>query len=234
MFSIQNIQKPVPDLATGSSNKSAAQSANFTDILSEKASATTTMDSIFQKASKKYNVPVNLLKAVAKAESNFNPKALSRSGAAGVMQLMPKTAQSLGVKDSFDAEQNIMGGARYLRGKLDQYNDNTALALAAYNAGSGNVAKYGGIPPFKETKNYIEKVMRYAKENLNTSGLTVKKNPSNDSNQPNKAVEDIYHFETFSNQDYLLFIELLKSQMNSSLYNDYSNESAMDRIQKLY
>lgn len=101
------------------------------------------MDSIFQKASAQYDVPANLLKAVAKAESSFNPKAVSGSGAAGVMQLlMPKTAEYLGVKDIFDAEQNIMGGAKYLSELIKKYDGNTALALAAYNAGSGNVAKF--------------------------------------------------------------------------------------------
>lgn len=234
MFSIQNTQKTVLDLGSGTIQKNTSKSVDFSDILSEKISTAVPMDSIFQKASEKYNVPVNLLKAVAKAESNFNPKAVSRAGATGVMQLMPKTAEYLGVKDSFDAEQNIMGGAKYLSGMLEKYKGNTKLALAAYNAGSGNVAKYGGVPPFKETKNYIEKVMRYAKEDINTSGLTVKKNTSNQPGQANRTVEDIYNFDTFSNEDYLLFIELLKSQMNSSLYKDYSNELVMDRIQMLY
>ncbi|MBW7573102.1 lytic transglycosylase domain-containing protein [Caproiciproducens faecalis] len=117
------------------------------------------MEDIFRTASEKYNVPLNLLKAVAKVESGFDADAVSSCGAQGVMQLMPGTAASLGVQNSFDAEQNIMGGAKYLSQMLDRYNGDAKLALAAYNAGSGNVAKYGGVPPFKETQAYISKVL---------------------------------------------------------------------------
>ena len=106
------------------------------------------MDDIFNKASETYNVPVALLKAMAKQESNFDPNATSSSGAQGVMQLMPATAASLGVTNAYDPEQNIMGGAKYISQLLDKYDGDTTLALAAYNAGMGNVAKYGGVPPF--------------------------------------------------------------------------------------
>lgn len=119
------------------------------------------MNRIFKMASQKYQVPEALLKAVAKAESNFNPHAVSSAGAMGVMQLMPETADFLGVSDPFNAEENIMGGARYLSDKLAMYDGNVELALAAYNAGSGNVKKYGGVPPFAETQNYIKKVLAY-------------------------------------------------------------------------
>ena len=112
------------------------------------------MDAIFQEASNTYGVPVNLLKAVGMAESNFNQYAQSGAGAQGVMQLMPATAASLGVTNSFDVRQNIMGGAKLLAQNLSMYGGNVDLALAAYNAGPGNVAAYGGIPPFAETQNY--------------------------------------------------------------------------------
>lgn len=149
--------------------KTSAGKASFSSYLGESK----TLDEIFEGAAQKYNVPVNLLKAVGKAESGFDADAVSRCGAQGIMQLMPATAASLGVEDSFDAEQNIMGGAKYIAGLLKKYDGNTTLALAAYNAGSGNVAKYGGVPPFQETQNYVVKVLNYMKQGVSTDGATV-------------------------------------------------------------
>lgn len=144
-----------------------ASASDFSGALKEAVDKTENsqsvdLEDIFRRASEKYNVPVNLLKAVAKVESGFKANAVSRCGAQGIMQLMPSTAASLGVQNAFDPEQNIMGGAKYLRWMLDRYDGDTELALAAYNAGSGNVAKYGGVPPFKETRSYVAKVMSYA------------------------------------------------------------------------
>lgn len=130
------------------------------------------MDAIFQEAANTYGVSVNLLKAVGMAESNFNQYAQSGAGAQGVMQLMPATAASLGVTNPFDARQNIMGGAKLLAQNLASYSGNIDLALAAYNAGPGNVAAYGGVPPFAETQNYVAKVKQFMGTSL-TTGQTV-------------------------------------------------------------
>lgn len=136
------------------------------------------LNDIFERAAQKYDVPVNLLKAIGKAESDFKPDAVSRSGAQGVMQLMPKTAEYLGVKDSFDPEQNIMGGAKYISELLKKYDGDTTLALAAYNAGMGNVSKYGGVPPFKETQNYVVKVAKFMNQDLDAGSFTSAKTSS--------------------------------------------------------
>lgn len=147
--------------ASAVTDRTAKKTEDFSDVLNQAFSAMSEdMDIIFEEAAKLFDVPVNLLKAVAKTESGFDPNAVSRSGAMGVMQLMPQTAKSLGVTDPFDARQNIMGGAKYLKSTLDQFGDVT-LALAAYNAGPGNVLKYGGVPPFAETQNYVKKVASY-------------------------------------------------------------------------
>ncbi len=114
---------------------------------------------IIKEAAEKYRLPVALLHSVIKHESNFNAKAVSSSGARGLMQLMPQTAKSLGVKNIFDPRENIMAGAKYLRKMLDQFGS-LELALAAYNAGPGNVKKYNGIPPFKETRKYVAKILK--------------------------------------------------------------------------
>lgn len=114
---------------------------------------------IIKKAAAQFNLPERLISSVIQHESNFNAGSVSRAGAQGLMQLMPGTAKFLGVKNSFDPEQNITGGARYLRQMLDQFGGDIKLALAAYNAGPGNVKKHGGIPPFKETQNYVKKVL---------------------------------------------------------------------------
>jgi len=116
-----------------------------------------TIDEIIGKASRRYNIDKGLIKAVIKAESNFNPNAVSSAGARGLMQLMPGTASGLGVTDSFNPEQNVMAGTRYLRQMLDRYNGNLDSALAAYNWGPGNVDKRGSFLP-RETRDYLVKI----------------------------------------------------------------------------
>lgn len=116
------------------------------------------LESIFAGAAEEFGINENFLKAVAKAESGFDPDAVSGCGAQGIMQLMPFTSESYGVTDPFDAKQNIYAGAQLLSELLDNYNGNATLALAAYNAGSGSVQKYGGVPPYEETVNYINKI----------------------------------------------------------------------------
>lgn len=118
-------------------------------------------DHIIKSCSDKYGVSASLIKAVIHAESGYNPNAVSHKGASGLMQLMPGTAKSLKVNNSFDPKDNVEGGVKYLRFLLDTFKGDVSLALAAYNAGLSRVAKYGGIPPYAETRNYVNKVLSY-------------------------------------------------------------------------
>jgi len=142
-------QAVAADVNTTKSSSSSGSSSKFSDLINA--------------AAEKYDVDAGLIKAVIKAESNFNPDAVSSSGALGLMQLMPATAKSLGVDDPLDPEQNIFGGTKFLHRLLDKYNNNVTLAIAAYNAGPGAVDRYGGIPPYSETQTYVKRVLNYMK-----------------------------------------------------------------------
>lgn len=149
-----------------------------TGTMSSDGTLTTTLDDIFKRASEKYGVSYDYLVAVAKAESDFNPKCVSSAGAKGIMQIMPEEAKGLGIEDVFDAEQNIMGAAKLLAAHLKKFNGDTTLAAAAYNAGSGRVKQYGGVPPFKETQNYVKKIAAYMKEGVKVPDKTVTVTPN--------------------------------------------------------
>lgn len=136
--------------------------SGFSEALEQAALAgLSDLESMFAYASRSTGVPTDLLKAVAKAESDFNQNCVSHCGATGIMQLMPETAREVGVTNVNDPAQNILGGARYLRKMLDRFDGDTTLALAAYNAGPGAVQKYGGVPPYAETQNYVRKISSF-------------------------------------------------------------------------
>jgi soluble lytic murein transglycosylase-like protein len=152
-----NIRQNLPEPAVGSGNfATALAGASRTHT----ASIDPKLEPLIAASASEQNLDPALLKAVIQAESGFNPFAVSRTGAQGLMQLMPGTAQALGVENAFDPIQNISGGSRYLRQLLDRFQGDETLALAAYNAGPGAVNKYGGVPPYSETQNYVQHVQQ--------------------------------------------------------------------------
>jgi soluble lytic murein transglycosylase-like protein len=164
--------KPVPSAKMGRARSAAAEvnqyltrestaeeGASQTNFLrSNRTFSPQDVDAAIEQAAARHNVDPNLVRSVIKVESNFNPNAVSRKGAMGLMQLMPSTARSLHVKNPFDPEQNVDAGVRHLKHLLESYGGNVKLSLAAYNAGSGAVARSSGIPHYSETQNYVRRI----------------------------------------------------------------------------
>ncbi|MCM1244867.1 MAG: lytic transglycosylase domain-containing protein [Roseburia sp.] len=166
-------------VSTGSQTAGNVAATNgTTGTVNANGSLATTLDDIFRRASEKYGVSYDFLVAVAKAESDFNPNCVSSAGAKGIMQIMPEEAKELGISDVFDAEQNIMGAAKLLAAHLEKFDGDTTLAAAAYNAGSGRVKQYGGVPPFKETQNYVKKIASYLEKGVSVPEKTLTVTPN--------------------------------------------------------
>jgi soluble lytic murein transglycosylase-like protein len=146
-FLAEDAQQPLPDEEKEPQSEHQKKEPPFHSLILQAATA--------------HDVEPALIKAMILAESNYNPKAVSKRGARGLMQLMPSTAAALGVTDLFDPEDNINGGVKYLRQLLDRFDNDVRLALAAYNAGSRYVRRYKGVPPFRSTRLYIKKVIKY-------------------------------------------------------------------------
>lgn len=182
----QKAQTPQAASSSGAASPSGAVSPSTgiastngtTGKMSSDGKLTTKLDDIFRRASEKYDISYDFLIAVAKAESDFNPNCVSSAGAKGIMQVMPYEAKELGITDVFDPEQNIMGAAKLLAAHLKKFDGDTTLAAAAYNAGSGRVKQYGGVPPFKETQNYVKKIAAYMKEGVNVPDKTYTVSPN--------------------------------------------------------
>jgi len=149
------------------------------------------LDAIIEEAAAKHGVDSNLVRAVIKVESNFNPRAVSRKGAMGLMQLMPATARSLKVSNPFDARQNVEGGVRHLRKLLEDFDGDVTKSLAAYNAGAGAVDRHNGVPPYAETRAYVRKINQ-----LYSSGDAVKQPGA----APIRVYRDKYGVLTFTNE----------------------------------
>jgi len=153
------IPRSLPQKHSANNTEYSSPSTDRSPISGKKAERL--LHPIVIQAASHYQVDPALVKAIIMAESGYNPRAISKKGAKGLMQLMPATAQALGVEDVFNPKQNIRGGVRYFKQLVNQFDGDVKLALAAYNAGSRNVRHYQGIPPFKATRYYIKKVFEY-------------------------------------------------------------------------
>ncbi len=165
IFQARSPQTPAVESEAGATGNGAFENvlSKFNPENVDKSAIQQELEGIIQGQAKAQNMDASLIKAVVKAESGFNPNAVSPVGAQGLMQLMPGTADGLGVQDSFNPLQNVAGGTKYLKNLVEKYHS-VPLGLAAYNAGPGAVDKYGGIPPYKETQTYVKKVLQYQQQ----------------------------------------------------------------------
>jgi len=215
-----NTSQVLTSSITAARPQSVINPSSFNDALRARtiSSGSVDLDAIFDSAGQRYNVSPALLKAVARVESNFRADATSGVGAMGIMQLMPGTARYLGVDDPYDAEQSIMGGARYLREQLDRFNGDVELALAAYNAGWPAVIKHGGIPPFRETQAYVPKVLGYMGAGEITAGTLTYNGFDMADKIGEPAAQSSFNFNEALAQ--MLFIKMIEMQMNASNNNN--------------
>src|SRR5712671_1021468 len=209
----ENRWKPVPSAGAASMRAARSAAAEVNEFLGRESNQSATarivaanfrgpaanpsdIDSAIAQAAARHNVDPNLVRAVVKVESNFNPNAVSRKGAMGLMQLMPSTARQLKVRNPFDPEQNVDAGVRHLKQLLESYGGDVKLTLAAYNAGSGAVARSAGIPHFAETQNYVRRIT-----NLYYGGFNVGPSSGMPSRDPVRVQRDARGVLYISNTD---------------------------------
>lgn len=219
-------EKTTSQKAENTSVGNVAETKGTTGTRNSDGTLTTTLADIFRRASEKYGVSYDFLTAVAKAESDFNPNCVSSAGAKGIMQIMPAEAKGLGIQDVFDAEQNIMGSAKLLAAHLKKFNGDTTLAAAAYNAGSGRVKQYGGVPPFKETQNYVKKIAAYMKEGVTVPDKTVTVSPNKLSGDVTKSQKKEGSTSNQTGTDALNAVAATEEELNQSMVVVGSGEGA--------
>lgn len=252
MYSVQSVGMPDGNMYVADDAAVYNNTDEAFDKVFDRSTASRTLEDIFRDVSEEYDVPLSLLKAVAQAESGFDTNAVSSCGASGIMQLMPETAKGLGVEDVFDPEQNITGGAKMLAYLLVDYGGDTTLALAAYNAGSGAVSKYGGVPPYEETRNYIKKINNILEGGLEADLSYIAVNGSSKTDAAANAPERILRGkkqqtvsvhgrdipvrlaengddDIFPYEAYLRFVEIYMKLLGTTISNDDEEQQVKDK-----